>query len=109
MNRFFKKKSQSLIEYSLILAIVGTALMGMQVYMKRGIQAAVKVSADQLGSQQSQQVLINFRRQTNSVTTTSGSRSGSVETQVSAGGAQNRSTDTTSTSSGSSSSVSTQE
>lgn len=39
------------MEYSIIIAIVVTALMIMQVYMKRGIQAATKVAADQLAPQ----------------------------------------------------------
>ncbi len=50
--RLSHSTGQSLVEYSIILAIVGAALMGMQMYMKRGIQAAIKVSADQLGPQQ---------------------------------------------------------
>ncbi len=109
MSRFFSRKSQSLIEYSLILAIVGAALVGMQFYMKRGLQAAIKISADQLGSQQGAQVLINFRRQTNSISETRGARAGAVRTQVLTDGSQTRNTSTTSTSVGSSTSVSQQQ
>lgn len=98
-----------MIEYSLILAIVGAALIGMQLYMKRGLQGVVKTAADQLGTQEGAQVLINFKKQTSSVSVTAGSTSGSVDTHVSSGGAQTRSTNTTSTSSGSSSSESRQE
>lgn len=47
-----KAKAQSIIEYALLLGIIGLALGAMQLYFKRGIQAAIKVSADQLGSQE---------------------------------------------------------
>lgn len=105
MSGFFSRKAQSLIEYSLILAIIGAVLLGMQVYMKRGIQGVVKTAADQLGPQQGAQVLIDFKKQTSSITVTSGARAGAVRTQVSAGGIQTRTTNTTSTGSGSSTSV----
>lgn len=52
MRAFCSKKSQSLAEYAFILLIVGAALIGMFTYMRRSIQAVVKVSADQLGPQQ---------------------------------------------------------
>jgi len=42
---------QSIAEYSILFAVVTAALLAMQVYMKRGIQAAVKHSTDQFGSQ----------------------------------------------------------
>ncbi len=51
-NKLQKNKAQSIIEYSVLLGLVVAAFVGMQVYLKRGIQAAVKISADQLGSQQ---------------------------------------------------------
>lgn len=104
MSGYFKEKSQSLVEYAFILVIVGTALMGMQMYMKRGIQAVIKTSTDQLGAQQ---VTINSRKQASTISTTSGSRSGTVGIQVSTGGIQTRDIDTTDTSSGSSTSVTT--
>lgn len=47
-----KAKAQSIIEYALLLGIIGLALGVMQLYFKRGIQAAIKVSADQLASQE---------------------------------------------------------
>ncbi|MFA5357037.1 MAG: hypothetical protein WC301_06545 [Candidatus Omnitrophota bacterium] len=37
---------QNLIEYGLILSIITVALLAMQVYFKRGVQAVVKVAAD---------------------------------------------------------------
>lgn len=49
-----RKKSggQSISEYTLIVGIVAVAIIGMQVYMKRGIQAVIRVAADEVGSQE---------------------------------------------------------
>lgn len=46
-----KMLGQSIMEYTLIIGIVVAALIVMQVYIKRGIQAATKVAADQLSDQ----------------------------------------------------------
>jgi len=43
--------AQSIIEYAIIIAIVSSALAAMQVYIKRGLQAQIKVTADELGTQ----------------------------------------------------------
>jgi hypothetical protein len=44
---------QSLAEYVIIIATVSAALfIGMQIYVQRGIQAAIRVAADQAGRQQ---------------------------------------------------------
>ena len=51
-NQFTKKTmGQSIAEYSILIAVVTAALLAMQLYMKRGIQAAVKHSTDQFGTQ----------------------------------------------------------
>lgn len=47
----FRIKAQSILEYVVLLGIVGMALGMMQLYFKRSIQAAVKVAADQIGDQ----------------------------------------------------------
>jgi Flp pilus assembly pilin Flp len=44
-------RAQSLSEYALLIAIIGAALIGMQTYMKRGIQGVVKLAADEIGNQ----------------------------------------------------------
>lgn len=46
------KKAQALIEYGLLLGITTAAILGMQTYIKRGIQAQIKISADELGKQE---------------------------------------------------------
>lgn len=46
-----RRRGQSMIEYSILLAIVVALISIAQIYMKRGIQAGVKISADQLGDQ----------------------------------------------------------
>ena len=45
----FSGRAQAAFEYAIILAIVVTALISMQVYFKRGIQAGVKMCSDELG------------------------------------------------------------
>jgi len=47
-----KIKTQSIIEYILLIGLVGTVLIGMNTYAKRGIQAVIKLSADKLASQE---------------------------------------------------------
>lgn len=39
-------RGQNLIEYGLILGIITVALLGMQVYFKRGVQSVIKIAAD---------------------------------------------------------------
>lgn len=39
---------QSIVEYVLVVMVVSAAVMAMQTYAKRGIQASVKVAADRL-------------------------------------------------------------
>ncbi|MBU3934113.1 hypothetical protein KKD20_06895 [Patescibacteria group bacterium] len=52
INYIFNSKGQSIIEYALILGIVVIALSAMQVYVKRGIQAGIKIAADEMGAQE---------------------------------------------------------
>lgn len=47
-----RNKGQSIMEYAIIIGIVVIALSAMQVYVRRGIQATIKVAADQLGPQE---------------------------------------------------------
>ena len=42
---------QAIIEYAVLFGLVTAVLMGMQGYLKRGVQAGVKVAADQIGRQ----------------------------------------------------------
>ncbi len=43
-------RGQSLAEYSVVIAFVLAAAIGMQVFAKRGLQARIKTATDQLGS-----------------------------------------------------------
>lgn len=114
MDKSPGKKAQSVIEYTLILALIGAALAAMQVYMKRGLQGAVKVAADQLGPQQYQYQQTNpngaqiyFRNGQTESMGNSTSR-GTIRTAVSAGGAQTKTMDTDETITSSSNSNSTE-
>lgn len=52
MKSIFNNKAQSIMEYAIIMGLVVAALTTMQVYIKRGIQAGIKVAADEIGRQQ---------------------------------------------------------
>ena len=41
-------RGQSIVEYVLVVMVVSAAVMAMQTYARRGIQASVKVAADRL-------------------------------------------------------------
>lgn len=73
-------KAQSISEYVILIGIIALALIGMQVYMRRGIQAVVKVAADQIGDQKKGGTEYDYRyewkekREANTVATTSGTQ-----------------------------------
>lgn len=46
---------QSTVEYAVLLAIVASAIIGMQVYLKRGIQGRIRDLADQISATQYEQ------------------------------------------------------
>lgn len=46
-----KKNAQSILEYVVILGVVAMALATMQIYFRRSINAAIKLTADEIGSQ----------------------------------------------------------
>jgi hypothetical protein len=48
MKNLFSKKAQSLTEVALILATVGLAFIGMEVYVRRGVQARIKDLSDNI-------------------------------------------------------------
>jgi hypothetical protein len=45
---FLRKKTQSILEYAILIAIVIAAVVVMQVYMKRGISGRLKESSDKI-------------------------------------------------------------
>jgi len=51
MQAKMKIKAQSILEYIVLVGIIAAALTAMQFYFRRAIQAAVKVAADEIGSQ----------------------------------------------------------
>ena len=42
------ERAQSFIEYALLLTVIAAALLGMQLYAKRGIQAGIKTATDRM-------------------------------------------------------------
>jgi len=51
MRRLFNKRAQSTLEYAILIAVVVGALIGMQTYVKRGLQGRLKAASDDVGSQ----------------------------------------------------------
>ena len=47
----FTRKGQSILEYSILLAVVIAVLLIMQAFIKRGYQGSLKSSADKMGDQ----------------------------------------------------------
>ena len=47
-----KSKTQSIMEYTLVIGLVGLAILGIQTYARRGIHVVIKVAADKLGRQE---------------------------------------------------------
>jgi hypothetical protein len=47
----FTRKGQSILEYSILLAVVIAVLLIMQAFVKRGYQGNLKASADKMGEQ----------------------------------------------------------
>lgn len=46
----FTRTAQSLNEYAIVIAIITLSVMGINTYVKRGIQNTLKLTADDLGS-----------------------------------------------------------
>lgn len=55
------RRGQSITEYILLIGIVTAALLGMQVYMKRGIQAVIKSASDEMGEQKKGAVDVDYK------------------------------------------------
>ena len=49
----FIKKGQSIVEYALLLGVIISALLIMQVFIKRAYQGRIKQGADEVGQQYS--------------------------------------------------------
>ena len=45
------RSAQSILEYTILLGLVTMAFLTMRVYVRRGIAAAIKISADEIGAQ----------------------------------------------------------
>lgn len=50
-KKYFKKKAQSFLEYSVIIACVAAAYLGLEIYLKRSLQGRLREASDQIGGQ----------------------------------------------------------
>jgi len=103
-----KNNSQGILEYAVVLGVVIVALVAMSLYFRRGIQAVIKVAADEAGSQKDAEEIdplkgVKTSSSINRIT------QGSQKISVRVGDERIVEPDITSTSSGSSESVSIQE
>lgn len=67
---YLNKKGQNTLEYAIVIAVIVSALIVMQIYIKRGFQGKLRSSTDNIGEQYSPTIT------TGSYTTTTGSTSG---------------------------------
>ncbi len=44
-------RGQSTVEYAILIAVVVSALLAMQIYMKRGVQGKLRSATDDIGAQ----------------------------------------------------------
>ncbi len=88
--RFWSRKAQSIPEYALLVAVVISALLVMQFYIKRAYQGGLKEQADNVGPQYSP-----GHTTSNIITTTSSSST----TRVGGSGVPDGATQTTGSSS----------
>jgi len=49
---FIRRRGQTIQEYVVLLALVASAFIAMQIYMKRGVQGRLKDLANQISSEQ---------------------------------------------------------
>ncbi len=46
-----RRRGQSTLEYAVVIAVVTAALLGMQFFMKRGVQGRLRSATDDIGEQ----------------------------------------------------------
>ncbi len=57
-----RTNGQTLVEYVILISIVAAAFVAMSPYMKRGIQAVIKVTSDQLAPQKNSDISIDPKK-----------------------------------------------
>lgn len=84
-----KSRAETISEYALVLGLAAAGLMGMQTYMKRGIQAVVKAAADEMGSQKKGGIDYDYNLKLKVIgdTTINATSNGSATTNRFSGGA----------------------
>jgi uncharacterized protein (UPF0333 family) len=105
-------RAQSTLEYGVVLAVVVAALVTMQLYFKRGIQATIKTAADEIGAQEDGDIVYtsNFTAlRGNSVSHLETATEGAESTGVYKGGARSRNFSTTTRATGNAQEFSEQE
>jgi len=64
----FHRKAQNIGEYAIVIAIVGSALVAMQSYLQRSVQGLIKLSIDEIGQQDTEDLnATEFIKQSNTL------------------------------------------
>lgn len=83
---YFSKKGQSLLEYSILFAVILSALLIMQFYVKRGYQGRLKKEADTVGQQYSPghttSVIVSTSQSTSTTNTADGIQTTSISPAI---------------------------
>lgn len=85
-----RKRGQSTLEYALVIAVVITALLAINLYMRKGVQGRLKTSTDEIGKQfdPTTNFTTTWQTQASGTTTTSEARdtaTGGVTSTISSG------------------------
>jgi hypothetical protein len=91
MKRIFSKRAQTITEIALILATVGLVFIGMEIYVRRGVQSRIKSLTDNMIGTEQYEYTVDVSGYDVIDSNASSSGSSRVTTQTLTGGAKNTS------------------
>lgn len=82
MRRSRKRYGQSTLEYAILIAVIVAGLIGMQAYVKRGMQGRLESAANDIGEQYSPGLVTSTYTTTSDQTSTETVSGGTTTTDV---------------------------
>lgn len=76
------KSAQSVLEYSIIIAVITAGLIAMQLYLKRSVQGVLRNQSEAAGEQYRPGYTVSLQERVTSLTTTETSASGLGTTET---------------------------
>jgi Flp pilus assembly pilin Flp len=76
------KNAQSVMEYAVIIAVITAGLIAMQLYLKRGLQGALRNQSESIGEQYRPGQTVSVQEKETTVNTTQTSRLGLSRTET---------------------------